>query len=970
MTATVPTSLSSALAGRYEVLRELGHGGMATVYLARDVRHDRPVAVKVLRPELASSVGGDRFLREIGITARLQHPHVLTLIDSGEIDADGGGGLLFYVMPYVEGETLRARLERDGAIAIPEAVRLLREIADAVAYAHRNGIVHRDIKPDNVMLSQQHALVVDFGIAKALSAATTHATLTAAGMSVGTPAYMAPEQALGSGEIDHRSDIYALGVLAYEMLSGRAPFDGPPLAVISAHVNATPVALSTLRPEVPHELAVIVARCLEKTPEQRYPTADELLSALDALAVAPRPASSRKQLAVWGGAVAALAAVAVAIGMFVVAAQRERWVRAEAIPLIRQLIDTDQADSAFVVATRASALLPNDSTLNQLWQHAGYRHAFRSDPEGARVYRARFADTTSWELVGTTPTDTVRVPRAMTRYRFVKPGYLNADVYAGGLIIDGDAISGAALPDSVILLPADSPDSGMISVKGPVIAEAGSQLKLRHFLIDRHEVTNRQFRQFVDAGGYERRELWTEPFVLDGRTVPWEVAIARFVDRTGRPAPAMWEAGAPPSGSEDLPVGGISWYEAAAYARFAGKSLPTRTHWNQAAVLTAATFVAPGSNFESELPRAPSRSAAMSATGAFDMAGNVREWTLTEDGEGRRYILGGGWTDPVYRFTDPMARDPFDRSPINGMRLARYEDDSTSLAAAMRPYVRPFRDYTRERPASDAEFASYRLMYEYDPTPLDARVEFRDTSAADWVRERISFAAAYPGERVSLLLFTPKRHRGPHQTLVLFPGSNALYDREIGEVDMEILGFLMRNGRALAVPSYKGTYDRQDPSLALRTSSTVAYRDAMITWGKDLRRSVDYLQSRPDLDAERIGYLGISLGGRLGGLMMGIEDRFRLGILYVAGLGMIQVRPEVDPINFLPRVRFPVLMLNGRYDDGFALETSQRPLYEFLGTPAAHKRWVLFDDGHFLPRAQMMSETLGWLDRYFGRPRR
>jgi eukaryotic-like serine/threonine-protein kinase len=387
-------------------------------------------------------------------------------------------------------------------------------------------------------------------------------------------------------------------------------------------------------------------------------------------------------------------------------------------------------------------------------------------------------------------------------------------------------------------------------------------------------------------------------------------------------------------------------------------------------VLTAATFVIPGSNFESELPRAPSRSAAMSATGAFDMAGNVREWTMTRDGGGQRYILGGGWTDPVYRFTDATARDPFDRSPINGVRLARYEDDSTSLAAAMQPYVRPFRDYTRERPASDAEFASYRLMYEYDPTPLDARVEFRDTSAADWVRERITFAAAYPGERVSLLLFTPKRNRGPHQTLVLFPGSNALYDREIDDETVEILAFLMRNGRAVAVPSYKGTYDRQDPSLALRTSSTVAYRDAMITWGKDLRRSVDYLQSRPDLDGERIGYLGISLGGRLGGLMMGIEDRFRLGILYVAGLGMIQVRPEVDPINFLPRVGFPVLMLNGRYDDGFALETSQRPLYEFLGTPAEHKRWVLFDDGHFLPRAQMISETLGWLDRYFGRPRR
>src|SRR5436853_3234392 len=213
-----PTRLAAALSDRYIIERELGAGGMATVYLAHDVRHDRKVAVKVLRPELAAVIGADRFLKEIKVTANLQHPHILGLIDSGEVD-----GLLYYVMPYVEGESLRDRLTHEKQLPIDDAVRITREVANALDYAHRHHVIHRDIKPENILLHEGQALVADFGIALAVSAAGG-SRLTETGLSVGTPQYMSPEQAMGDRALDARSDVYSLAAVLYEMLAGEPPY--------------------------------------------------------------------------------------------------------------------------------------------------------------------------------------------------------------------------------------------------------------------------------------------------------------------------------------------------------------------------------------------------------------------------------------------------------------------------------------------------------------------------------------------------------------------------------------------------------------------------------------------------------------------------------------------------------------------------------------------------------------------------
>src|SRR2546430_330904 len=269
-------SLRAALAGRYRVERELGRGGMATVYLARDLKHDRLVAVKVLRPELAAVLGAERFLREIRLTAQLQHPHILTLIDSGEAD-----GFLYYVMPYVEGESLRQRLEREGQLPLDEALRITRAIASALDFAHARGVIHRDIKPENIMLHQGEPMVADFGIAVAVSTAGRE-RLTETGLSLGTPAYMSPEQASAEPRLDGRSDQYSLASVLYEMLAGEPPFTGPTGHAIIAQRLTEPIPhLGTVR-RVSPAVEAAVTKALAKAPADRFATAGAFAAALTA----------------------------------------------------------------------------------------------------------------------------------------------------------------------------------------------------------------------------------------------------------------------------------------------------------------------------------------------------------------------------------------------------------------------------------------------------------------------------------------------------------------------------------------------------------------------------------------------------------------------------------------------------------------------------------------------------------------
>jgi tetratricopeptide (TPR) repeat protein/TolB-like protein len=350
--------LKAALSDRYRIERELGSGGMAMVYLAEDLKHHRKVAVKVLRPDLAAALGPERFLQEIEIAARLQHPHILPLHDSGEAD-----GFLFYVMPFVEGLSLRDKLAKEGELPIGDAVRIMRDVVDALTEAHAHGVVHRDIKPENIMLRGRHALVTDFGVAKAVSEATGREKLTTAGVALGTPAYMAPEQASADPHLDQRVDIYAVGAVAYELLTGRPVFMGTtPQMVLSAHMTEPAQPVTKHRDTVPSALESVVMRCLEKRPADRWQSAEELLPQLEALATpsggvtpaetAPVSAVRPKRI---GTLVTAVAAVVIlcAIGAWLLIAGRSRAL--ERSRVVVAPFDDLTGDSAYADLGRIAA---------------------------------------------------------------------------------------------------------------------------------------------------------------------------------------------------------------------------------------------------------------------------------------------------------------------------------------------------------------------------------------------------------------------------------------------------------------------------------------------------------------------------------------------------------------------------------------------------------------------------------------
>jgi len=355
----------------------------------------------------------------------------------------------------------------------------------------------------------------------------------------------------------------------------------------------------------------------------------------------------------------------------------------------------------------------------------------------------------------------------------------------------------------------------------------------------------------------------------------------------------------------------------------------------------------------------------ISRYGAYDLAGNVKEWCWNEGSEGKRYLLGGAWNEPSYMFLDVDAQSPWDRSATNGFRTVKRVPVSPLPAAATGPLLDAFRDYSKEKPVPDDVFAVYRSLYAYDKTPLNAEVESVDDAHDSWRREKITFDAPYGNERVTAYLFVPKETKPPYQTVLFFPPGSAIPTRSFQEYGTWQMDFLMASGRAVMFPIYKGTFERGDDLKSDGPTETFLYRDHVLAWAKDLGRSIDYLETRDDVDVSKLAYYGLSWGAMLVQIPA-VENRLKVVVLVGGGLSFVRTYPEVDQLNFAPRVTAPVLMINGRSDFMFPVETTQEPLYRLLGTPEKDKRRALFDSGHVPPRNEVIKETLGWLDRYLG----
>lgn len=971
-----PFGLSGSIVSHFRVLEVLGAGGMGVVYRAEDVRLGRSVALKFLLPEFSLDPQAKaRFLREAQAAARLEHPNLCNVHEAGETD----DGRLLLAMSYYAGETLKTRLAREGTIPVKQAVEITAQVARGLAYAHDAGVVHHDLKPANLILTPDGvARILDFGLAKARDSLT----LTPPGVVMGTLAYMSPEQLAGDRS-DARTDQWSLGVVLFEMLTGRPPTRG------GNHADAIHDATAGgARPSSPSHvarapIARVVERLLQDDPRRRYENAHALVADLTALqhpkpdAVAPASQGSarRKELRTLLYAAVALVVLSlVALSVWALKRERDRrWLVEEIVPRIEKRLDVADWESAYALVREAEARVPRSRELAELWPRISWRVTIQSEPAGAKVFRRAYTATdTTWEELGRTPLVNVRVPYGLSRLRLELAGYESLFRALGGGHLNWDELA-ATDPDGLLVGPEtyrletkNTLPANMVRVSGWNFVAGGDTLAMRDFFLGRFEVTNAEYKAFVDAGGYRNGSLW-DSIVVRGQALPWVEAMALFVDRTGRLGPSTWESGDYPDGEGDYPVSGVSWYEARAFAKFVGRELPTAHHWQQALANSMFPWLLPASNFGGKGPRRITESRAMSQYGAFDMTGNVREWTSTQLGDAR-IILGGSWNDPYYiAGTDDTSAPPDDRSPGNGIRLVRTDDEPVIAARVRAPMTArtTVSPVVHQAPVSDAIYAAYSRVFDYDRGQLDVRVENVDTTRV-WIRERVRFTAGYGNERMLLYLYRPTAGAPPYQTVVYFPGWDTFWLDNIDEYFAKQIDFIVKSGRAVAFPIYRGTFERRVNNLRARARfGTAEYRDNAIYTVKDLRRALDYLETRTDVQRDRIGFFGYSWGGVNGPVALAQEPRIRAGVIQIGLLPQMSATPEVDPINALPRVRVPILMFSGEFDPMVPVENARR-YFDLIGTPAARKRHIIAVGGHFIPRDLLIRETLAWLDRYLG----
>jgi hypothetical protein len=674
--------LIGRIISHFKIIEKLGGGGMGVVYKAMDLKLDRPVALKFLPSQLSSDEAGkERFVVEAKSASSLDHPNICTIYDIDEAP----DGQTFIAMAFYEGETLKKRLAR-GPLPIEDVLSYAIQIARGLAKVHSRDVVHRDIKPANIMLTEDNIpKIVDFGLAKLASSTR----ITSPGTMMGTPAYMSPEQTFGES-VDHRTDIWSLGVVIHEMLTGELPFQGSnPATIVASIQKDTPKEIDTVRSEVPADLRRIVRQALTKDRGKRYQQATDMLVDLEALQeelvsgetkIRQVDAGAlRKKRKVLTVSVFGIVILAAAVGAIIWQTQKSRQTESLMAEL-QPAVEAGRYDEVFE-QVRASGLDLNNSRFDALAESAAGTLSIESQPTGANVsaYRVHPIEDFSEDrafVIGQAP---------VTGYRLIAGEYL--------LKLESEGLTPLSLVVQVDVGQELNISRALPETEGVVRVEEGSSLILASeenvpaFLIDRHEVTNGQFSEFVAAGGYRNPEFWPNTLRIDGETEPWEKIVARLLDRTGIPGPREWSGGTYPEGEGDHPVAGVSWYEASAFARWAGKELPTWEQWWRAALGETGEVFPWGNDVMTVEARAnfelvgtqpvDSYPLGVSPYGCSDMAGNVREWLRDLDTGDRARAIGGSWQDPTYMF-EPSHTESFDpayANPAIGFRCVKSAPD-------------------------------------------------------------------------------------------------------------------------------------------------------------------------------------------------------------------------------------------------------------------------------------------------------
>jgi serine/threonine protein kinase/formylglycine-generating enzyme required for sulfatase activity/predicted esterase len=1021
-----------AEAFHYRVLKTLGQGGGGVAYLAEDVRLRRTVVLKFLAYELASDARArQRFLREARLASSLDHPNVCAIHEINET-----GEFSFIVMQYAEGQTLKQLINNrplDLEVAFPIAL----QIADALQTAHERGIIHRDIKPGNVVVNDNGRVkVLDFGLAKSIAQETSDANgetvdITQQGAVLGTPAYMSPEQAQGH-RADPRSDIFSFGILLYEMLSGRKPFEGRSQPeTMNAVINTPHTPVHSLNQEMPAELSAIIDRALAKEPAERYQSVREMQEALRALLTQSDPLrdsfntpsrivapyigtgslsgfgrfrqgwmratatpSGRRKLALMS---LALLLVIITATLLYRRSVNLNWAK-NAVLRIERLAAERRYFEAYELARQTQYYLPDDPTLGRLLPIISDTLTVTTEPEGARVFLKRFAadaaakDAVERQYIGTTPIKDLRVGRGEYILAAEKEGFAAAErTISNVLSLTGNLLVPPDEPSDfhIKLVEADLVPARMVFVPSGEYRLASrtratdQKVPVEDFFIDKYEVTNREYKEFIVAGGYYKSEYWKYAFVKDGKPVAWEVAMNEFRDRTGLQGPRNWTGQNFPEGKAEHPVTDITWYEAAAYAAFRGKQLPTIFQWEKAARNGLFTYysgyvlpwgavefgksVDGHANFNSNgTTSVDSFAFGMSPFGCYQMAGNVSEWCLNPHSEGFA-TAGGSWGDLFYVFSDIGAFPGFYTSNKLGFRCVLNVKGATDNQSA-RPIDAQAQipSYT---PNSAASFAALLSHYRYDKPPLEAeRIDVQETD--EWRRETITYLSAND-ERAIAYLYLPKSAAPPFQVIQFVPAGDVYggYFTLAESVEMQVAP-LIKSGRAVWAVVFKGFKEREYPSNYVPPRwSTVKRRDVLVANSTDLRRGLDYLATRDDVDQQRIVYYGYSQGAEEGIIHTAVENRFRALIMVAGSLPVPNPEwlAEVTSANFASHIEVPKLLLNGRYDEVNPLKTEIEPLFKLLREP---KRHYLYDAGHSPPLEIIVPVINDWLDETLGQVRR
>ncbi|MBS1786487.1 MAG: SUMF1/EgtB/PvdO family nonheme iron enzyme [Acidobacteria bacterium] len=1019
----VAESKAGRLIGSYRILSKLGAGGMGEVWLAEDLRLKRKVALKLLpAPFIADTERVRRFEREARAASALNHPNILTIHEIGQTQ-DFGGSTHFIATEFVEGQTLRQRLQQ-AKLSVGEALDIAAQIASALAAAHAAGIVHRDIKPENVMLRPDgYVKVLDFGLARItqrsagtdVSRAPTQSAQTDPGLILGTVGYMSPEQVRGE-ELDARTDIFSLGVVLYEMLAGSRPFKGATTAdAIAALLEREPPPLSANLSEVPAQLQQIVSRALKKDRSARYPQCEELFNDLkslrEELSFEERLRSKGRQrvsssqsskkafdygLALKRNWVPLL--ILTGISVFAMIIGGNAYLRLLALsweqkqlPLIEKMANEGRYFEAYGLAQQAKWHLPNNERLAKLMPVISDSISVISEPAGARVYLKRFTadEAAPRQLIGTTPISKLPIARGEYLMTVEKDGFVPFErTISSVLMLSGNAMVPPDDPSDFkikLIEAAKSPDRMVFIPGGSYKLASRTRLtelsvKLDDYFMDKYEVTNREFKEFISAGGYFKPELWKQPFVKDGRRLTFDEAMQEFRDRTGLPGPRSWSGQNFPEGKADHPVTDITWHEAAAYAAFRGKQLPSVFQWEKAArnglfiynsgyalpwgAMEFGGTVVGHANFNSS-GTVPVNSFPFGASpfGCYQMAGNVSEWCASEVTDGFT-IAGGSWKDLFYVFTDFGVLPSFHSSDRIGFRCALNAPGAKGdQGPAKIDTTRQIPSYT---PSSEASFQASLSHYRYDHLPLEPQI-VETIETADWRREKITFLGGNDDRAIGYL-YLPKTARPPFQVIQFVPAGDVYgnFNTMPESVEMQVAPFI-KSGRAIWAVVFKGFKEREQPAGYISPRyATVKRREVVVANATDLSRGLDYLASRKDLDVNRLAFYGYSQGAQEGLIYSAVENRYRAAVFVAGGIspGSEDWIAEARPSDFASHIRAPKLLLNGRYDEVSPLRTHVEPLFKLLREP---KRMQLYDAGHTPPLEIIVPAINGWLDETLGK---